>query len=169
MSYPIVCSVCGKTDTLPFEPEHTAGVMCRECHEIYLEVQREKRTKNPRSKHGTRVSLPITCAACGKREILNYIPKGRKLDELLCSECAQTHFGEHAEWIAEKKRIEREHAVRLRTKKPERQLMKEAEFAQASANPLAGTEEIAPTVRKRRRRVVDLAQGTTDDARRDDS
>lgn len=169
MNHPITCSVCGKEDTLPFEPEHTAGVLCRECHAIYQSVLKEKRAKNPRSKHGTRISLPITCAACGKRETLNYMPKGRKLDELLCSECAQAHFGENAEWIAERKRIEREHAIRLRTKKSERQLEKEAEFVKASEDPLADTEKITPTVRKRRRKVVDLAQETDDDARSDNA
>ena len=57
-------------------------MLCGECHRAKKDIRRRHA---PRHRHNTRVSLPITCAQCGENDTLEYMPKGKKLDELLCN------------------------------------------------------------------------------------
>ena len=91
--YDFTCSSCGDVDQVPFEPDRE--LRCKECMRAEREIRQRKA---PRRKHNTRVSMPINCAECGKREVLDSIPKGKKLDELLCSSCAQEALGKKSTW-----------------------------------------------------------------------
>ena len=70
--YDFTCSSCGDVDQVPFEPDRE--LRCKECMRAEREIRQRKA---PRRKHNTRVSMPINCAECGKREVLDYIPKGK--------------------------------------------------------------------------------------------
>jgi CxxC-x17-CxxC domain-containing protein len=95
----IVCSICGEEDTVPFEPRRNATLYCRECHKVRKEkINKGKVNKAPRIKHNTRVSFPITCSQCGQEETLDYVPKGLKLSEALCSDCVRSTYGEKSRW-----------------------------------------------------------------------
>jgi len=93
--YPFKCASCGVTGEVPFKPENS--VLCRDCMQAEREIRRRKA---PRRRHGTRVSIPITCVECGKEEILDYMPKGKKLDELMCSDCMSESLGKASRWSA---------------------------------------------------------------------
>ena len=107
--YDVICEICGKETTVPFEPKSGRSVYCTECYLIRKEKHDEKKEKKaPRKTHGTRVSFPITCARCGAEETLDYVPKGVKLSEALCSDCVRETHGEQSRWsqVSEKKRQE---------------------------------------------------------------
>lgn len=97
------CSSCGDAGEVPFKPER--DLLCRECMQAEREIRKRKA---PRRRHGTRVSVPITCVECGKDEMLDYIPKGRKLTECMCTECAATALGKRSNWskVRDQKRRE---------------------------------------------------------------
>ena len=103
----ITCAVCGVVDTVPFEPK-TDHVFCRRCQALYREVQKDKRARVPRKKHGTRVSFPIECSQCGARETLSYMPRGIPLTELLCTSCLQTRLGDESKWHQTHQEVSRE-------------------------------------------------------------
>lgn len=83
----IICSRCGKGARIPFDPEDRAAVYCQECYKVAVQQKREREQSSPRKKHGTRVSLQIECAECGKEAELDYVPRGVSLDEMVCPEC----------------------------------------------------------------------------------
>ena len=91
--YPFVCAECGDEDQVPFKPQ--SDLVCKECMWAEKEI-RERHA--PRRQHGTRVLIEITCAQCGKRESLDYMPRGKKLDEILCTGCAGESFGKGSKW-----------------------------------------------------------------------
>lgn len=93
--FDIVCAKCGKEETLPFEPKNKKqeAMYCRECYQRAVREKQQRERSSPRKKHGTRVSLQIECAECGKETELDYVPKGVSLDEMRCEDC----FEEEAE------------------------------------------------------------------------
>jgi CxxC-x17-CxxC domain-containing protein len=107
-TFEITCSKCGEEDTIPFEPTRGEAVYCHDCY-VADQREKERRERNaPRKKHGTRVSLQIECAACGKEAELDYMPRGKSLDELLCSDCFdQGEAGDRWREIRQHKRDER--------------------------------------------------------------
>jgi CxxC-x17-CxxC domain-containing protein len=108
--YEIVCTICGEYATVPFKPRRNAKLLCRECHKIrQAKKNKGKSAQAPRIKHNTRVSFPITCSRCGKDETLDYVPKGLKLSEALCSDCVRETYGEQSRWneITESKQQEK--------------------------------------------------------------
>jgi hypothetical protein len=117
----IICARCQVEDEVDFEPSEEARILCASCHDrIRLEAQRvkEEQTQSapergpkkppPRKKHGTRIFLPIECTACGKKETLDYVPKGGSLDEVLCSGCALKKWGEKSRWAEVARKKEKE-------------------------------------------------------------
>lgn len=106
--YEIVCSKCGRDATVPFEPtEEGAAVYCRECYERDKRKRRERETNAPRKKHGTRVSIHVECAECGEETELDYMPRGKSLDEVMCPDCYEKE-GADERWkeIREHKELE---------------------------------------------------------------
>ena len=87
--YDVICDICGTETTVPFEPKPGRDVYCTECYLVRKEKldkqKQQEEKKAPRKTHGTRVSFPITCARCGTDETLDYVPRGVKLSEVLCS------------------------------------------------------------------------------------
>ena len=106
------CAVCGKEGTVPFVPKNPDSLFCRECQTLYKEAQKDKeraaRKKIPRKAHNTRVSFPITCAECGKYEVLDYRPKGVPLSEVCCRECTAKKAGEDSRYVERVRQIENE-------------------------------------------------------------
>ncbi|MFW5968674.1 MAG: CxxC-x17-CxxC domain-containing protein, partial [Persicimonas sp.] len=104
-TFPIVCELCGSKARLPFRPRRGQTVYCPDCYRFKRkEVRREREKSSPRKQHGTRVSFPIECAQCGREEVLDYVPKGVKPDEALCSECVRTTYGDKSRWAEIKQR-----------------------------------------------------------------
>lgn len=103
-SYEFTCVSCGEMDTLPFEPK--GDVKCKDCFRAEREIRRRHA---PVQKHNTRVMLPIVCCQCGKKETLDHMPKGKKLHELMCSECTEEMLGAKSTWneVRQQKRSER--------------------------------------------------------------
>jgi CxxC-x17-CxxC domain-containing protein len=107
--YAIVCSICGVDATVPFEPRRNAKLLCRECHKVrQAKKNKAKVHQAPRIKHNTRVSFPITCSQCGQEETLDYVPKGIKLSEALCSDCVRETYGDKSRWKEIKESKEQE-------------------------------------------------------------
>ena len=105
--FEIVCSKCGQTDTIPFDPEDKPAVYCHGCHRDAIREKQQRERSAPRKRHGTRVSLRIECPECGQEAELDYVPKGVALDEVLCPDC----FGEENEssrWEEVQRQKERE-------------------------------------------------------------
>lgn len=74
VQYEIVCSHCGKTDTVPFKPYEDSVVLCRECK------------KNPNvSRVGGKIMHTIICAVCGKENQVPFRPDPGS--RVLCREC----------------------------------------------------------------------------------
>lgn len=108
-TYTITCSLCARTDQVPFRPRGDQDVFCRNCFKFKREDVRKRREASaPRVKHNTRVMLPIQCAQCGQTETLDYVPKGVSLGSILCSTCVRTTYGDESRWaeIRQKKRAE---------------------------------------------------------------
>ena len=67
-------------------------------------AKREESAKTPkgrgrlRKKHGTRVAVQIVCSECGEQDTLEYMPKGVKLSEILCSACMGRVTNPGSEW-----------------------------------------------------------------------
>ncbi|QDG52977.1 hypothetical protein FIV42_20175 [Persicimonas caeni] len=98
-SFRIVCTLCGCKAEVPFKPRRGQDVFCPDCFKFKRdEVNQKRQRHSPRKKHGTRVMFPITCAQCGKKETLDYVPKGVALHEVMCSECVRTTYGEQSRW-----------------------------------------------------------------------
>jgi CxxC-x17-CxxC domain-containing protein len=57
----IVCSHCGKSDTLAFVPRDNHPMLCRECAELDLSV----RDESPMKKH----ERTVKCRVCGKATV----------------------------------------------------------------------------------------------------
>lgn len=94
---------------MPFDPRGKQDLLCRECHKVRQTKLNERReARAPRKKHGTRVSFPIDCTMCGAEETLDYVPKGLKLSEALCSDCVRATYGDKSRWqqISETKALE---------------------------------------------------------------
>ncbi len=109
--YPIICSLCGAKARVPFRPRKNEEVFCPDCFKFKRkDVNRQRQRKSPRKKHGTRVMFPIVCAQCGREETLDYVPKGVAMDEVLCSECVRTTYGDESRWsqITEQKQTEQQ-------------------------------------------------------------
>ncbi len=140
--YEISCVECGSKDFVPFEPRAGSNVLCSKCHgtareerdrrQSYFDKGREGRSSAnsvhiPRIDHGTRVSFPIQCDQCAKREVLDYMP--RTSGPVLCTACTEKKFGstwfqakQAAERAKELKRAERERnqIARQQAENPER-------------------------------------------------
>jgi CxxC-x17-CxxC domain-containing protein len=100
----IICDQCGARDEVPFEPKG-GKLYCTDCYR----ARQKKKRKNapPRKKHGTRVSFPIECSRCGTEETLDYVPKGVKMSEILCTSCMADEEGPESEWT----KVRREKAL----------------------------------------------------------
>lgn len=73
-SYSIICSHCGKSDTVPFQPYEGSVVLCRECK------------NNPNVERvGGKVQHTIICAVCGKENRVPFKPDPGS--RVLCREC----------------------------------------------------------------------------------
>ncbi len=111
------CYVCGEAGSVPFTPKEDATLLCRGCQALYKQSQDEKeqetRRRIPRMAHNTRVSLPITCAECGKNETLTYVPKGVPLTQVRCTDCQSRTLGENSRFVAKAKEIEKERSTAL--------------------------------------------------------
>jgi CxxC-x17-CxxC domain-containing protein len=110
-TYTITCTLCGSKDQVPFRPRPDHDVFCGDCYKFKRTgVQKRRESKAPRVKHGTRVMFPIQCAQCGERETLDYVPKGVSLNDVLCSNCVRTTYGDESRWaeISEKKVAEKQ-------------------------------------------------------------
>lgn len=101
----IICARCKSIEDVDEQPDAQEAVLCSDCRAVdeSESSQKRRRKKVPRKEHGTRVMLPITCAECGEADTLDYVPKGAKLDEVLCRDCAREEFGTDSDWA----RIER--------------------------------------------------------------
>lgn len=71
----IVCSACGKDDTVPFSPRKSTQVLCRRCAAEYLGV--------PDEESGIRIERVLTCTECGKEERTSYVGD----DPFQCKDC----------------------------------------------------------------------------------
>lgn len=108
-TYPIVCTLCGSKDRLPYRPRKGEDSYCQACFKFKRgEVNKKRQKTSPRKRHGTRVTFPIECAQCGNEEILDYVPKGVSLHEVLCSECVRTTHGDESRWAKIKAQKESE-------------------------------------------------------------
>jgi len=103
--YDIVCSKCGEEAQIPFEPDRDNAVYCQDCYQNALE---ERRESAPRRTHGTRVQFNITCAECGADDTLDYVPKGKSPDELLCRDCFEEQANEASHYHTVKEEREEE-------------------------------------------------------------
>ena len=110
--FDIVCAKCGREETLPFEPKDKkkSAMYCQECYQQAVREKRARERNAPRKKHGTRVSLQIECAECGKETELDYVPKGVPLDEIRCDECFEAE-AEGTRWAEVKEQKRREQAT----------------------------------------------------------
>lgn len=106
----IICGQCKTIENVEETPPRGQKVLCSKCAASPRRVSEgpKKRKNIPRKSHGTRVMLPITCAECGKLDTLDYVPKGTKLEEILCSGCAQEKFGTDSDWARVDRAKERE-------------------------------------------------------------
>ncbi len=74
VQYEIVCSHCGKTDTVPFKPYEDSVVLCHECK------------NNPNvARVGGKIMHTIICAACGQESQVPFKPDDGS--RVLCREC----------------------------------------------------------------------------------
>jgi CxxC-x17-CxxC domain-containing protein len=115
-TYAIECSLCGSEAEVPFRPRKGQDVFCPDCYRYKKKsVQKRRENFSPRKRHGTRVSFPIECVQCGEEEVLDYVPKGIKLDEALCSQCVRTTYGDESRWaqIKETKQKEQKHEWKI--------------------------------------------------------
>lgn len=160
-SFEFECASCQATDTVPFSPE--PGLLCREC----LKAEREIRTRHaPSRKHNTRVSLPITCFKCGKHETLDHMPKGKKIEELMCTACTAETLGVKSRWnkVVKQKKEEQPSSWRVsccecgvniflntRPGHGREYMCESCDLGVERAKPdlLKGTEELTGGVRKR--------------------
>ncbi len=73
-NYTIVCSHCGKEDTVPFKPYEGSVVLCREC------------MNNPNvARVGGKIYHTIICSVCGKENKVPFKPDPGS--RVLCREC----------------------------------------------------------------------------------
>lgn len=160
--YDFTCSSCGVTDTIPFEPK--GDVTCKDCFKAEREIRRRHA---PVQRHNTRVTLPITCCKCGKNETLDHMPKGKKLDELMCSDCTAETLGSQSRWnqVRQQKRDERTRSwmvpcedcrtpiyLNVRPSSDRVYLCEscDKDFVRSSGDALEGAQEIAGGVHKRK-------------------
>jgi CxxC-x17-CxxC domain-containing protein len=160
-TYEFNCSSCGELDTLPFEPK--GEVKCKDCFRAEREIRRRHA---PIQTHNTRVMLPIQCYKCGKEETLDHMPKGKKLSELMCSECTEETLGVKSRWndVRQQKRDENQRSWRVScdecsislyvSARPSREKEYicescEKEHVRARGDALQGTDEIGGGVHKR--------------------
>ncbi len=163
--YEFNCASCGELDTLPFEPK--GDVKCQDCFRAEREIRRRHA---PVQRHNTRVTLPITCYKCGKEETLDHMPKGKKLDELMCSECTEETLGVKSRWneVRQQKRDERQRSWRVScdecgvslyiNERPRRDrfyscVSCEKEHVRAKGDALQGANEVAGGVHKRTKKA----------------
>ena len=98
-TYSVVCTLCGEDAEVPFRPKKDQEVFCAHCYKFKrTSVKKKRERSSPRKKHGTRVTFPIECALCGNEEVLDYVPKGVPLSEVLCSECVRRTHGDVSRW-----------------------------------------------------------------------
>ena len=169
VNHEFTCADCGAIDHVPFEPN--PGLICKECLWAEKEI-RERRA--PRRQHGTRVSIEITCAQCGRLETLDHMPRGKKLDELMCVECAEEALGKNSRWkrVRQQKRREQSQTWRVPCEECNRPIylnMKPQEgrmqicnncrfdHVPAGADATRDATPVATGVLRRRRRVVEMA------------
>lgn len=108
-TWPIVCTLCGEKARVPFRPKKDHDPYCPDCFKFKKkDVEKKRQKRAPRRKHGTRVHFPIECAQCGAEEVLDYVPKGVSLSEVLCSDCVRTTYGEESRWAKVKERKKEE-------------------------------------------------------------
>jgi|SRR5690554_4325413 len=94
----IICADCKAIENVAQAPPPGTRAVCGDCQQARIEQRRGDKKNIPRRKHGTRVMLPITCSECGTKEILDYMPKGAKIEEVLCTPCARKLFGTDSPW-----------------------------------------------------------------------
>ena len=132
----------------------------------------------PRRQHGTRVLIEITCAQCGKHESLDYMPRGKKLDEILCTGCAGESFGKGSKWQRVRQQKKKEEGrswkvpcdecgkpiyMNLKPKEDRLNICSSCYFdhVPAGRDATKGAEPVAKGVLKRRsRRVVSMSEPT---------
>lgn len=114
----------------------------------------------PRKQHGTRVSFPIVCTSCGAEETLGYMPRV-PMNEILCSKCLIEQEGRDSSWAKNREVIQRENAIRIRTKAKERELDFEI-VEQDAERTLEDTHLVTATVR--RRHTVRDAEGEAEES-----
>ncbi len=141
----ISCAICGAHDMVPFEPREGSEIKCRECfstkrdekarRQRYFEKGRAGRKSShsvhiPRLDHGTRVSYPIECEACGKRETLDYVPKTS--GPIKCRACTEEKFGSNWSQVKDaaqkEKKLAKERKESLRDGGDERNPQRLEEF-----------------------------------------
>lgn len=115
----------------------------------------------PRKQHGTRVSFPIVCTACGAEETLGYMPRV-PMNEILCSRCLINQEGRDSSWAKNHEVIQREQAIRIKTKAKEVELDFEI-VEQDAERTLEDTHLVTATVR-RRNTTRDAAEGDTEES-----
>ncbi len=71
----VVCSYCGKEDTVPFAPRKSTQTLCRQCAADLLGV--------PDEESGIRLERDLTCTECGKEERTSYTGE----DPFQCKDC----------------------------------------------------------------------------------
>ena len=135
------CPLCGLDASTPFEPKD--DTLCKRCHH-------NGRVHIPRKAHNTRVSWPIVCAECGKRETLTYRPRVSLL-EVKCSDCMKTHVSADSKWAT----ITDEHQERKRRaqERMDRERMEDIEafedehdVVKPTRNALDGTTKLGRSV-----------------------
>lgn len=77
----ITCSMCGREDTVPFEPTRGTAVLCRACYD----VKRKRRVRNREMMKKIVGRHVITCEHCGAEAEVNY--KRFSQPVKLCDNC----------------------------------------------------------------------------------
>ena len=84
----ITCSMCGREDTVPFEPTRGTAVLCRAC----FDVKRRRRDRNREMLKKIVGKHVITCENCGVEAEVNY--KRYSQPVKLCDDCFRKLKGE---------------------------------------------------------------------------
>ncbi len=84
----IICSMCGRTDKVPFRPSRGTAVLCRTCYD----VKRRRRTRNKEMLRKIVGRFEITCDRCGREAEVDY--RRYSAPVKLCDQCHKELKGE---------------------------------------------------------------------------
>ena len=84
----ITCSMCGKTDVVPFKPTRGTAVLCRNCYEI----KRRRKNRNREVLRKMVGKFRIICERCGSEATVNH--KRATAPVKLCDACYRELKGE---------------------------------------------------------------------------